>query len=56
MAEQEQDRSEPATPFKLREAKKRGSVAKSMDLNSVFVVAALLGCLHLWSGGAAREQ
>lgn len=56
MAEQEQDRSEPATPFKLREAKKRGSVAKSMDLNSVFVVAALLGCLYLWSGRAATEQ
>ena len=56
MAEQEQDRSEPATPFKLREAKKRGSVAKSMDLNSVFVVAALLGCLQLWSAGAATEQ
>jgi len=56
MAEQEQDRSEAATPFKLREAKKRGSVAKSMDLNSVFVVAALLGCLHLWSAGAATEQ
>lgn len=56
MAEQEQDRSEPASPFKLREAKKRGNVAKSMDLNSVLVIAALLACLQLWAGGAAREQ
>lgn len=30
--EQEQDRSEPATPFKLREARQRGQVAKSMEL------------------------
>lgn len=56
MAEQEQDRSEPASPFKLREAKKRGNVAKSMDLNSVLVIAALLACLQLWASGAARQQ
>lgn len=56
MAEQEQDRSEPATPFKLRQAKQRGSVAKSMDLNSVFVVAALLACLQLWAWPAAKGQ
>jgi flagellar biosynthesis protein FlhB len=56
MAEQEQDRSEPASPFKLREAKKRGNVAKSMDLNSVLVIAALLACLQLWASGAALQQ
>ena len=56
MAEQEQNRSEQATPFKLREAKKRGSVAKSMDLNSVFMLAALLGALHLLVWPAARRQ
>lgn len=56
MAEQEQDRSEPASPFKLREAKRRGNVAKSMDLNSLLVVAALLVCLQLWAGGAAEGQ
>jgi flagellar biosynthesis protein FlhB len=56
MAEQEQNRSEAATPFKLREAKKKGSVAKSMDLNSVFVIAAFLACLLLWSGSAAKDQ
>jgi len=56
MAEQEQNRSEAATPFKLREAKKRGSVPKSADLNSVFVIAALLVCLQLWAWPAARQQ
>jgi flagellar biosynthesis protein FlhB len=56
MAEQEQNRSEAATPFKLREAKKRGNVAKSMDLNSVFVLGALLGCLLLWAWPAAQKH
>lgn len=56
MAEQEQNRSEAATPFKLREAKKRGSVAKSMDLNSVFIVSAFLVCMHLWIGSAGRRH
>jgi len=56
MAEQEQDRTEAASPFKLSEAKKRGNVAKSMDLNSVLVIGALLACLQLWAGGAALEQ
>jgi len=31
MQEQEQNRTEQATPFKLSEAKKRGQVAKSLD-------------------------
>jgi len=30
MAEQEQNRSEPATPFKLAEARKQGQVARSL--------------------------
>ena len=56
MAEQEQNRSEAASPFKLREAKKRGTVAKSMDVNSVFVVAALLVCLLVWAWPATKQQ
>ena len=32
MAEKQEQGTEEATPFKLREAQKRGSVAKSMDL------------------------
>ena len=53
MAEQEQNRSEPATPFKLREAQKRGSVAKSLELNSLFILAGFLGILFMlgWRSG-----
>lgn len=42
MAEQEQNRSEPATPFKLEDAKKQGQVAKSLDVNSFAIICALL--------------
>lgn len=38
--EQEQDRSEPATPYKLQEARKRGQVAKSMEFASWVTLAA----------------
>lgn len=37
--EQEQDRSEPATPFKLQEARRRGQVARSLELSSWFMLA-----------------
>lgn len=37
--EQEQDRSEPATSFKLHEARRRGQVARSMELSSWFMLA-----------------
>lgn len=47
MAEQEQDRSEQATPFKLSEARRRGSVAKSLELSSLFALLALLAVLAL---------
>jgi flagellar biosynthetic protein FlhB len=40
MSEQEQDRSEPATPFKLREARLKGQVAKSMEFAAWFTMAA----------------
>jgi flagellar biosynthesis protein FlhB len=55
MQEQEQNRSEPATPFKLSEAKKRGQVAKSLDFNTLIVVCGLLGALAIW-GEANWEQ
>lgn len=48
MQEQEQNRSEPATPFKLAEAKKRGQVAKSLDFNTLVVVCGLLAVLVAW--------
>jgi flagellar biosynthesis protein FlhB len=48
MQEQEQNRTEPATPFKLAEAKKRGQVAKSMDFTTLVVVCGLLAALAIW--------
>jgi flagellar biosynthetic protein FlhB len=56
MAEQEQNRSEPATPFKLKEAKKRGSVAKSLELNSLFALFGLLAVLYVRGLTMAEQQ
>jgi flagellar biosynthesis protein FlhB len=39
MAEEDQDKSLPATPFKLQEARKRGQVAKSLELNSWLILS-----------------
>lgn len=54
MAEQEKDRTEPATPFKLEEARKRGQVAKSLDFNSLFVIGALLASIYAWGDDVTR--
>ena len=42
MAEQnqDQDKTEQATPFKLKEAKKKGTVSKSMEFNSLLILTA----------------
>src|ERR1051325_4211547 len=47
MAEQEQDRSEQATPFKLDEARRRGQVFRSLDINSFFLIGGALALLTL---------
>ncbi|MFY0678095.1 MAG: EscU/YscU/HrcU family type III secretion system export apparatus switch protein [Neptuniibacter sp.] len=39
---QDQDRTEQATPFKLKEARKRGQVAKSLEVNSLLLLAVVL--------------
>jgi flagellar biosynthetic protein FlhB len=52
--EQEQNRTEQATSFKLTEAKKKGQVAKSADFNSLVVVCGLLVALSIW--GEAQWQ
>ncbi len=56
MSEQEQDKSEQATPFKLQEAKRRGQVAKSLDFNSFMLISGMLALVyfsgrHLVSAG-----
>ncbi|HLQ26913.1 MAG TPA: flagellar biosynthesis protein FlhB [Acidiferrobacterales bacterium] len=56
MAEQEQDRTEPATPFKQQEAKKRGQVVKSLELNSFLVILGFLAVLILWGKNIIVQQ
>lgn len=45
MADQDLDKSEQATPFKLEEARKKGQVPKSMDTNSWVIVLVAYGVL-----------
>ena len=47
MAEEEQSRSEKATPWKLSQARGKGSVPKGMDLNSFLALAVLAGTLAI---------
>ena len=47
MQEQEQNRTEQATPFKLSEAKKKGQVAKSLDFNTLIVTSGLLASMAI---------
>jgi flagellar biosynthesis protein FlhB len=55
MAEQEQNRSEQATPFKLEEARKQGQVAKSLDFNTLIMMWGLLGLAMIWGASAWLE-
>src|SRR3982751_5405804 len=55
MAEQEQNRSEQATPFKLEEARKQGQVAKSLDFNTLVMIWGLLGLCVIWGASAWDE-
>ena len=50
MEEQEQSRTEEATPYKRSEARKRGQVAKSLDFNTMVIMAGFSAVL---TGGAA---
>jgi len=55
MAEQDLDRNEAATPYKLQKARERGSVAKSVDVNAVAVLAvATIGCFA-WADSAVQR-
>jgi len=56
MAEQEQDRSEKATPHKLDEARKRGQVAKSADLVSLGMIAAAVAFVYAMGWATVRRQ
>lgn len=47
MAEQDQDRTEQATPFKLQEARRRGQVPKSLDVNSFLILSVALFTFYI---------
>jgi flagellar biosynthetic protein FlhB len=54
MSDEGQDKSQAATPHKLREAQKRGQVAKSVEANYAAVLAALVGIC--FAAGPAMAQ
>lgn len=56
MVDQDQNRNEAATPFKLEEARKRGSVPKSLDANSFFILVAATAVLAFAGGDVASRQ
>ncbi len=49
-----QDRTEPATPKKREDSRQKGSVARSLEVNSALIL--LAGLLLLSSGGAAMAS
>jgi len=56
MAEQDLDRNEAATPYKLSEARKRGQVAKSPDVIAAVVFAAAIAYLYARGWDTLRDQ
>jgi flagellar biosynthetic protein FlhB len=56
MADQEMDRSQPASPYKLQKAREKGQVAKSTDVVSVTVLAIAVIYLHWRGWGNIREN
>jgi len=55
MAEQDTDLTEQATQYKLEQARKKGSVARSADFTAAAMMAALVLVFHAHGGTALRE-
>jgi flagellar biosynthesis protein FlhB len=55
MAEADHDRTEPATPYKREEARRRGQVAKSVDTNSFLILTAGLVGAAFWGNQLLTE-
>lgn len=51
-----EDRTEKATPKRREEARKKGQVAKSMDLNGAWVLIAALLALNVFGGHMYRQM
>ncbi|PRC93900.1 EscU/YscU/HrcU family type III secretion system export apparatus switch protein [Solimicrobium silvestre] len=56
MSEQEQDRSEAATPYKLKEAQHRGQVSKSQEATFAAILAAFVMVLYSVGPSIARQE
>lgn len=56
MTDQEQDKSQPATPYKLRQAQKRGQVAKSTDVIFAAVLSAMVGFSFAVGPAVAKRE
>lgn len=52
--EQELDRSEPASPYRLEEARRRGQVARSTEVVGCAVLLAAALALQAWGAGAVQ--
>ena len=55
MADESDDKSQAATPHKLREARKRGQVAKSIEVNYAAILATLAGICFAAGPAIARR-
>lgn len=55
MAETSQEKTEDATPKRLREARKKGQVPKSRDLSTIFVLVAFFAAICLSIGFMSGE-
>jgi flagellar biosynthetic protein FlhB len=53
MADQDLDRNEAATPYKLDKAREKGSVAKSVDVNATAILCVATIAVLAWGEGAA---
>src|SRR5258706_2447111 len=56
MAEQEQNRIENATPFKLQQWRRRCLVSKGPDIGSAAILRAMFACLYGMGWPGARDQ
>ncbi|MDH5228507.1 MAG: EscU/YscU/HrcU family type III secretion system export apparatus switch protein [Gammaproteobacteria bacterium] len=54
--QQEQDKSENATPFKLKEARKRGQVSKSLEVNSFLILSVCIAVFLLMGDSMVMQQ
>lgn len=52
---QESDKNEAATPYKLQQARRKGSVARSPDLTSAVALLTAAAALYAWSWDALQE-